>query len=263
MALAQVVGSTICFLAKEKGAVLESEGDCTTAWSPESSFKIALSLIGFDAGILKSESDPSWPLPEGTDPYINTCRGDHNPRTWMRDSCLWYSRILTSKLGMEKFQAHIDKLGYGNQDLSGGLTNAWIWSGRSLKISPEQQVDFLMRVGERRFPLSKASYHKTKAIMFLQEMPGGWKLYGKTGNGRHIDQVRAVIPLTCSTVDLSAILRKPIAESCLLAIVSTTNPIPFFRPSVSETRLGSNCGIPSTAWKVKTRNEDLGSEGLG
>ena len=26
-----------------------------------------------------------------------------NPKRWMRDSCLWYSRLLTQKLGMKKF----------------------------------------------------------------------------------------------------------------------------------------------------------------
>jgi beta-lactamase class D len=99
-----------CFLAKEKGQVLKSEGDCASTYAPESTFKIALSLIGFDSGILKSESKPSWSLPEGTDPYINVCKGDHDPRTWMRDSCLWYSRILTTKLGMEQFKEALVKI---------------------------------------------------------------------------------------------------------------------------------------------------------
>lgn len=120
--------SELCFIAKENGKVLKSEGDCATPYAPESTFKIPLSLIGFDFGILKSASNPSWSLPEGTDPYINVCKGDHNPLTWMRDSCLWYSRILTTKLGMKKFQDYVTKFSYGNMDLSGGLTNAWISS---------------------------------------------------------------------------------------------------------------------------------------
>lgn len=175
-----------CFLAKEKGQVLKSEGDCASAYAPESTFKIALSLIGFDSGILKSESKPSWSLPEGTDPYINVCKGDHDPRTWMRDSCLWYSRILTTKLGMEKFKDYVTKFSYGNMDLAGGLTSAWVSS--SLKISPEGQVDFLQKVVDRKLPLSSASYDKTKKIMFIQEMAGAWKLYGKTGNGKQFDK---------------------------------------------------------------------------
>ena len=175
-----------CFVAKENSKVLKSEDDCATRYAPESTFKIALSLIGFDSGILKSESKPSWSLPKGTDPYINVCKGDHDPRTWMRDSCLWYSRILTTKLGMKKFQDYVTKFSYGNMDLAGGLTSSWVSS--SLKISPEEQTVFLQKLVDRKLPISSASYDKTKKIMFIQEMAGGWKLYGKTGNGKQFDK---------------------------------------------------------------------------
>lgn len=175
-----------CFIAKENGKVLISEGECSTSYAPESTFKIALSLIGFDSGILKNENYPSWSLPEKVDPYINVCKSDHTPRTWMRDSCLWYSQMLTNKLGMQKFENYVTKFSYGNNDLSAGLTHAWVSS--SLKISPNDQTEFLARVIERTLSVSHASYDKTKKIMFIQELAGGWKLYGKTGNGRLTDK---------------------------------------------------------------------------
>lgn len=184
----QPLASDLCFIAKENDNILRSEGDCHTAYTPESTFKIALCLIGFDSGILKDEDNPSWSLPEGTDPYINVCKGTHTPRTWLRDSCLWYSRVLTGKLGMDKFREYVTKFNYGNKDLSGdkgqnnGLTHAWILSS-SLKISPDGQIEFLRKLVEQKLPVSKTSYEKAKKIMFLQELSGGWKLYGKTGNG--------------------------------------------------------------------------------
>lgn len=88
--------SDSCFIAKENGKIISSEGDCITAYSPQSTFKIALSLIGFDSGILGSEESPTWPLPKEINPNINVCKVDHNPRTWLRDSCVWYSNILTN-----------------------------------------------------------------------------------------------------------------------------------------------------------------------
>lgn len=180
----QAWASEQCFIAKENGKILKAEGDCEVKYAPQSTFKIPLSLIGFDSGILRNDSNPSWSLPKGTDPYINVCKGDHNPRTWIRDSCLWYSQILTTKLGMKKFQNYVSKFSYGNMDLSGGLTTAWISS--SLKISPDEQTDFLQKVVDQKLPVSQASYDKTKRMMFIQEMAGGWKLYGKTGNGNLI-----------------------------------------------------------------------------
>lgn len=181
----QAIASTISFIAKEKGKILKQEGDCDTAYAPQSTFKIALSLIGFDSGILKDDSAPSWERPKDEDSFINVCKADHDPHSWMRDSCLWYSRILTTKLGMDKFQKYVTDFAYGNMDLSGGLTSAWISS--SLKISLNGQTDFLQKMIDRQFPLSQESYDKTEKIMFIQEMAGGWKLYGKTGNGQQID----------------------------------------------------------------------------
>jgi beta-lactamase class D OXA-29 len=189
--VAPAVAAERCFLAKEGGTILVSEGDCTARWAPESTFKIALSLMGFDSGILQNRENPSWPCPEGCDYYISVCQGDHTPRTWMRDSCIWYSRLLTGQLGMEALQSYIEAFNYGNMDLSGdkgqsnGLTHAWLSS--SLQISPQEQVEFLQNIIEQRLPVSDTSYAMTKEIMYIQELPGGWKLYGKTGNGRQLD----------------------------------------------------------------------------
>lgn len=178
--------SEFSFIAKEQGKTLVQIGECNETFAPESTFKIPLSLMGFDSSILKTDTSPSWPLPVGVDPFINVCKGDHTPRAWMRDSCLWYSRVLTKKLGMEKFQKYVTSFSYGNMDLSGGIEGAWISS--SLRISLNQQVEFLQKMIDKKFPVSRSSYDNTKKIMFVQEMPGGWKLYGKTGNGRSLDE---------------------------------------------------------------------------
>ena len=181
-------GDSKCFLAKENNKIIKKEGDCKTAYTPASSFKIVLSLMGFDSGIFIDETHPEWPFKKNYDPFINVCKGDHNPKTWMRDSCLWYSRILTEKLGYEKFKDYVEKFDYGNGDVSGdvgknnGLTHSWISSG-SLKISPEEQVRFLQNFIDHKLPVTDKAYQMTKNIMFMQELSGGWKLYGKTGNG--------------------------------------------------------------------------------
>jgi len=179
--------SESCFIAQvagPQGKILQLTGNCDAPYTPQSTFKIVLSLIGFEEKILESTIAPIWYLPKGVDPYINVCKNAHNPATWMRDSCFWYSQILTSKLGMQKFQSYLKQFSYGNQDLSGGLTKAWVSS--SLKISPKEQIIFLNKMVEQQLGLSKASYEKTKQLIFIQELAGGWKLYGKTGNGRHL-----------------------------------------------------------------------------
>jgi len=146
---------------------------------------------------LKDKNNPSWPCKKDYDYHINVSKGDHDPYTWMRDSCLWYSRVLTSHLGMEKFRDYVEKFNYGNRDLSSdkvgdkgqnnGLTHAWISS--SLQISAYEQADFWQKIIDQKFSLRRESYDKTKEIMFIQELAEGWKLYGKTGNGRQRDSM--------------------------------------------------------------------------
>ena len=46
---------------------------------------------------------------------------------------MWYFQELAARIGPERMQEYIDKIGYGNKDISGGLTTFWL--GSSLQIS--------------------------------------------------------------------------------------------------------------------------------
>lgn len=183
----QVLANHGCFIAKENNKIIAQEGDCATRFAPCSTFKIVLSLIGYDSGILIDEMHPVLPFKKGYPEWLEVWKQDQTPESWMKNSCVWYSQVLTQKLGMEKFQYYITKLNYGNMDLSGdkgknnGLTNAWLSS--SLEISPEEQLAFLQNLLENKLPVNQHAHDMTKNILFLEELPGGWKLYGKTGSG--------------------------------------------------------------------------------
>lgn len=177
----QALADKSCFIAKEQNKILEQEGDCATRYAPQSTFKIALSLMGYDAGILETETQPEWAFKPGYYDFPNVCKSAHDPRTWMRDSCVWYSQVLTQQLGMKKFKDYVENFEYGNQDLSGGLTEAWLSS--SLLISPQEQVTFIAKLTDNTLPVTAKSLDMTKAILYKEELSGGWKLYGKTGSG--------------------------------------------------------------------------------
>ena len=176
-----------CFIAKEKSHVLKSAGDCEKRYAPMSTFKVALSLIGFDSGILVDENHPVWPFKEGYVDWRDVWKQDQTPKSWMKESCVWYSQVLTKQLGMEKLQAYVTKFDYGNKDLSGdkgqnnGLTNAWLSS--SLKISAIEQVAFLEKMLTGKLPIKPHAMLITKNILFVEELKNGWKFYGKTGMG--------------------------------------------------------------------------------
>jgi beta-lactamase class D OXA-29 len=167
--------------------------NCDERISCCSTFKIPLSLIGFDSGILQDEFSPEWPHPNPKDYdafWLPIWEQPHTPALWMRNSCVWFSQGLTTKLGMDRFQQYIDLFDYGNKDLSGdpakkdGLTHAWLMS--SLKISPREQIFFLAKLVQEKLPISAHSILMTKRILFLEEL-NGWKLFGKTGSGQRLN----------------------------------------------------------------------------
>jgi len=171
----------------EKKWLCEEGPHCDERFSPCSSFKIPLSLMGFDSGILQNEFSPKWPFVEGYFDKLERWKQPHTPILWMRNSCVWFSQVLTLMLGMTLFEDYVNRFDYGNKDVSGdadqdnGLTNAWLES--SLKISPREQIYFLEKLVGGTLPVSQHSIEMSKRILLLEEI-NGWKLYGKTGSGQ-------------------------------------------------------------------------------
>lgn len=180
------LAETKCFLATENNRLIQEIGHCHERQSPCSTFKVAISLMGYDSGILLNELQPVYPYKVGAPTVVEACKQAQSPSSWMKNSCVWYSQEVTQKLGMKKFQNYLEKFKYGNQDASGengknnGLTHSWLVS--SLEISPEEQVQFLKKLSENKLPVSKKSQAFTKQILFVDNLDDGWKLYGKTGS---------------------------------------------------------------------------------
>ena len=166
------------------GQVLLQRGDCQTRVTPASTFKIAISLMGYDAGYLKDEHRPELPFRPGYVDWRENWKQPADPARWMGDSVVWYSQQVTTALGMPRVQAYTKQFGYGNADVSGdaehdGLTLSWI--GSSLKISPLEQVSFLHRLLGRQLGVSAHAYDMTARLLAYQRIGGGWDVSGKTG----------------------------------------------------------------------------------
>lgn len=171
-------------LDRETGDVLHRKGTCDRRFSPASTFKVPLAVMGYEAGILKDASNPAWKWkPEFQAPERD--RKTVNPTTWERDSVLWYSREITRLMGGKAFASAVRRLDYGNQDVSGargrndGLTHSWI--GSSLTISPDEQARFIRRLLSDDLPVSGSAMAATRAIVPAFSAADGRTVYGKTG----------------------------------------------------------------------------------
>ena len=177
-----------CFIAKKGNKTLLQTGQCGQRYSPASTFKIAISLMGYDAGILLDRTHPVWPYKEKYRASLAIWRQSHNPSTWLAHSCVWYSQVITQKLGLEKFTNYIEQFQYGNKDVSGdkglhnGLTRAWLSS--SLQVSPLEEILFLQKLLASDLPVSQKAQKMTRENLYIKTWLNGWKLYGKTGAGQ-------------------------------------------------------------------------------
>ncbi|MFG1360810.1 penicillin-binding transpeptidase domain-containing protein [Xanthobacter pseudotagetidis] len=178
-----------CFLVTDldTGRVLAKQGLCATRHSPASTFKIPLSLMGFDAGILKGAGQPVLDPPPGADTSRAVTRGPQTPQSWMRNSVVWYSQVLARELGPERIKAYLDGFAYGTLNISGTPGRAepiaHFWLSSSLRISPREQVDFLRRMLKGELKVSEKAVTETMALLAQEEQPAGWQLFGKTGTG--------------------------------------------------------------------------------
>ncbi len=171
----------------ETGRILEKQGECSERVTPASTFKIAISLMGYDSQFLKDEHFPALPFHEGYPDWIPDWRQPTDPSNWIKYSVVWFSQQVTQFLGEARFQKYVRDFSYGNEDVSGnpgkhdGLTRAWLSS--SLKISPLDQLAFLEKVVNRQLTVTPHAFDMTSRITQITVLPSGWDIHGKTGTG--------------------------------------------------------------------------------
>ncbi|HUO86757.1 MAG TPA: penicillin-binding transpeptidase domain-containing protein [Thermoanaerobaculia bacterium] len=147
---------------------------------PCSTFKIPNTLIALGAGAITVDDhfmarDPERD-PRG-DFWSAGWDSDQDLSTALRRSTVWYYQELARRVGREEMQHQLDRMDYGNRDISGPIDRFWL--GGPLAISADQQVDFLRRLhgGAFAFP----SEHMALLRQGLLQEEEGHALYAKTG----------------------------------------------------------------------------------
>lgn len=93
----------------------------------------------------------------------------------------WYFQSIDEQLASTNIYNYIQQIGYGNENVSGDLSTYWLES--SLKISPVEQVELLMKLQNNSLGFSSENINAVKDSICLSSSNTG-KFYGKTGTGR-------------------------------------------------------------------------------
>ena len=148
---------------------------------PCSTFKIPNTAILLESGAAR---DPDHLITY--DPALAVSRPewakDHTLRSAYAASVLWYYQALGRTAGQAVEDTFVRQFRYGNQNTSGGMnvTGRPFWVDGTLRISANEQVDFLKSLHEGALGLSARTTRLTKDIMVAETTPS-WTLRAKTG----------------------------------------------------------------------------------
>jgi beta-lactamase class D len=144
-------------------------------YSPASTFKIPHALFALDSGIIQDEFQTfSWDGVKRSFPGWNQ---DQNLRSSMRNSVVWVYEGFAKVIGEEGERAYLEKVQYGNQKPTGDQP---FWVEGHLKISAEEQIEFLKKLYRNELPFSLVHQRLVKDIM-ISEAGRTWILRAKTG----------------------------------------------------------------------------------
>jgi beta-lactamase class D len=147
-----------------------------TRYVPASTFKIANSLIGLSVGAVK---DVDEVLPYGGKPQpFKAWEQDMGLRAAIKISNVPIYQELARRIGLERMQAGISGMDYGNGDIGSAVDKFWLEG--PLTISAVEQAQFLARLAKDELPFSGDIQAKVREIVQL-EQNDDWILYGKTG----------------------------------------------------------------------------------
>lgn len=149
---------------------------CARGFLPASTYKIFNSLVALETGVA---SDVAFTLPwDGTQRWLPVWNQDHDMRSAMRNSVVWYYQEIARRIGTERMSDYLRRAEYGNGDISAGIDRFWLEGG--FRISPDDQVEFLRRLRAGSLPFRAETQEQVRSIL-VEADTAAYRLYAKTG----------------------------------------------------------------------------------
>jgi beta-lactamase class D len=156
-------GAFVAYDVASRSLVASDAQRSAQAILPASTFKVANSIIALETGVV---ADPDkdvfkW---DGVTRGFPDWNRDHTLRTAIAASAVPVYQEIARRVGRERMQALVDKLDYGNRDISGAPID-YFWLSGNLRISPLQQIEFLDRLRRGALDVSKRSQDLTRDLL--------------------------------------------------------------------------------------------------
>ena len=173
-----VEGSILIYDAQSARSYQYNKQRNKKAFLPASTFKILNSLISIETGIIDDEiAILTW---DGISRSIPEWNQDLNMRQAFKFSAVWFYQVLARKVGYEKMQTLVKKSNYGNQNIGSKEDIDTFWLTGELRITPQEQIQFLRRLHDNDLPFSERSLSIVKDIAIVEKTPN-YTIRAKTG----------------------------------------------------------------------------------
>lgn len=154
-----------------------------SAFLPASTFKIINSMIALETEVIKDENEIiKW---DGKKRFIESWNRDHNLASGIKNSVVWFYQELARQIGEERMKYWVEKADYGNKNIGGKIDLFWL--NGDIRITPNQQIDFLKRLYLNQLPFQKKNQETVKKIL-LVEQADDYSIRAKTGWAARIEQ---------------------------------------------------------------------------
>ena len=172
------VGCAVIYDLQNDKYIRYNPVDCNKGYLPASTFKIPNTLILLETKTAENINHTlKW---DGKERGIKSWNKDHTLETAFKNSAVWYYEEMTHRVGLKKEKEFLELMDYGNTEISGDFP---FWLDGNLRISANQQVDFLKKFYSNELPFKDEYIANVKEFMIL-EKDSSYTLRGKTGWAR-------------------------------------------------------------------------------
>lgn len=168
-----------CFIlhdVENDTSIIYNQARTTQQFLPASTFKILNSLIALECEVIQNENEIiAWDSVERVAPAWNK---DHNLRTGIKYSVVWFYQELARRIGVERMQSWVNDIEYGNRNIGNKIDDFWLVG--DLRITPMEQLEFLKRFSVGDLPF-KQEHIKTVQEMLVEDQTDQYIFRAKTG----------------------------------------------------------------------------------
>jgi beta-lactamase class D/D-alanyl-D-alanine dipeptidase len=173
---AGVTGGIYIYDLKKNKYTIYDRRRMDTGFVPASSSKIFHSLIFLESDAVKDENEViKW---DGVKRWVEAWNQDQTLKSALKVSAAWAFVEMSKRAGRETMQKYYDEAGYGNRSTE-GFGEAY-WVNGKLRVTPRQQIEFLVKLHQNKLPFSPHALATVKDII-VSEKNDSYTMRGKTG----------------------------------------------------------------------------------